>query len=169
MKGKIFAKRQARKLLADLQQNGNLKTCPDPAIDVENIASNLGITVVQHPFPDDISGVFFKKESGLFLGVNQKDPEFRKRFTIAHEIGHYLLHPSEILHYDRPDAIHYRAKNVASPQEVEANYFAAELLMPEERITSCVESGLRSVSELANKFKVSEGAMSYRLIGMGLL
>jgi Zn-dependent peptidase ImmA (M78 family) len=169
MKGKIAAKRQAKKLLSDLQQKGDLRTCSGLAIDVESVASNLGIMVISYPFPDDISGVFFKKEGKLFLGVNQSESEVRRRFTIAHEIGHYILHPSEILHYDRPEAIHFRAKNVSSLQEVEANYFAAELLMPEGYIMSCIENGIRSVSELAKQFKVSDEAMSYRLMNLGLI
>lgn len=136
---------------------------------MREIANQLNITIIQYPFPNDISGVFFKKDGKLFIGVNESDSEYRQRFTIAHEIGHCILHPTELLHYDRQEIVHFRAKNLATPAEVEANYFAAELLMPEERILICVNNGIRSISELANRFKVSEEAMEYRLINLGLL
>jgi len=129
----------------------------------------LGIQIVPYPFPEGISGVFFKKDGKLFLGVNESDAENRKRFTIAHEIGHYILHPSSLLHYDKPNMIHYRSTQVLGPLEREANYFAAELLMPEDLVKQCIERGIRSVAELARRFQVSDEAMGYRLANLGFL
>ena len=67
------------------------------------------------------------------------------------------------------DDLHFRADNILSPQETEANYFAAELLMPEILIDRCIENGMFSITELAASFQVSDQAMRYRLINIGYL
>lgn len=142
------------------------------AIDLQKITKCRNITMQPHPFSNDISGVFYKKGEKLFLGVNNTHTETRQRFTVAHEIGHHILHADDVLHFDiteKPDALHFRADKIQSPQETEANFFAAELLMPAELIKKCVESGIVYVSELAKYFKVSEEAMSYRLVNLGYL
>ena len=169
MKGRNVARRQARKLLSMLPSQDELSLCDNPAVDVEAIAKSLNINIVPFPFPENISGAFFKKDEKLFLGVNQEEADVRKRFTMAHEIGHYLLHPSDALHYDGPDVVYFRSANISKPEEVEANYFAAELLMPEERLTKCLDLGVQSISELARRFRVSEQAMTYRLTNLGLM
>lgn len=55
------------------------------------------------------------------------------------------------------------------PIEVEANRFAAELLMPEAAVRHYVQHGIISISELARTFAVSEVAMKYRLKNLGIL
>lgn len=167
MKGIGPARRQARRLISRLQINEN--SCDSPAVDLERVAKELNIVIIPYSFPEEISGVFFKKDGKQVLGVNQDEHENRRRFTIAHEIGHYLLHPASLLHYDRPEVVHFRSKNVLGPEEREANFFAAELLMPEELLRKCIDNGITSVSELASQFKVSKEAMSYRLANLNLL
>lgn len=169
-----YISRKAKKLLLDCgvsidsiipQKNGTA------GIDVKKIAECLGIRVIEYPFSENISGLFFKKDSQIFLGVNQNHPNNRKRFTIAHEIGHYLLHSKDILHYDLEelDKVYFRAKSILSREETEANFFAAEILMPDSLIDKCIDSGINSVEELAKFFEVSEEAMRYRLINLGYL
>ncbi|MGH3265723.1 MAG: ImmA/IrrE family metallo-endopeptidase [Trebonia sp.] len=63
--------------------------------------------------------------------------QVRRRFTIAHELGHYFLHVSETLHVDR--AAHFRLRSQLSSEgidvtEIQANRFAASLMMPDEMI-----------------------------------
>lgn len=174
MKGKAFAIRQAKKVLNQYRSahendvpSGIYKTDP------RKIAEWLDISIVPHKFSDNISGVFFRKEGNLYLGVNSDQHEHRQRFTIAHEIGHYLMHSHETLHYDThkelADGVLFRADNVSSSEETEANHFAAELLMPEELVAELIESGMTSIQELAEKFEVSQDAMKYRLINIGYL
>jgi Zn-dependent peptidase ImmA (M78 family) len=62
-----------------------------------------------------------------------------------------------------------RAEIVDNPTEREANYFAAELLMPGELIEICIQANIKSTQELAARFKVSEQAMTFRLINLGYL
>ncbi len=175
MKLSSSAIKKAKKLLVragiDL---GSMDVTKDCSIDVNKIAQVLNIAVVQHPFAKEVSGVFFKKDGDMFIGVNSKHSETRSRFTVAHEIGHYILHASEALHYDDHTKLpiefaFFRSENVTNEDEREANHFAAELLMPEELIERCVEAGIRSTIALAERFKVSDQAMTYRLVNLGYL
>lgn len=141
-------------------------------VDVEAVAEGYGITIVSHEFSEDISGVFFRKHNKLYLGVNKSHHENRRRFTIAHEIGHYLLHSTESVHYDLGtdlSNVYFRASDISSSEEVQANRFAAELLMPPELVSRCIKAGIVSIDELSLRFQVSADAMRYRLINLGYL
>ena len=174
MKSKNFAIRQAKRLLFRCgfdPENIDVKRAKDFSVDLKGIADKLEIKVIEHPFSDDISGVFFKKDNKLFLGVNSNHHEHRQRFTIAHEIGHYILHSTEVLHLHTMECekVYLRADNSSGLNEVEANHFAAELLIPEKLIVKCIENDIRSIKDLAARFNVSEDAMRYRLTNLGYL
>lgn len=177
MRGKSFAIKQAKRLASryfpDLEKltKHNLNKI---AIDPEKVAKDLRIKVIYHDFSDDVSGLFLREGSDLYIGVNNGHAEERKGFTIAHEIGHYLLHSSDIFHYDHlppdsPRTVLYRENSKSGPNEVEANAFAAELLMPEVLIKKCVDLEVLEISTLARVFRVSENAMRYRLTNLGLI
>ena len=144
-------------------------------IDPVKIAESLNISIIPYKFSDNISGVFFKKDGKLFLGVNSDQHEHRQRFTTAHEIGHFILHSQETLHFDTHKeladdvSVLFRADNISSFEEMEANHFAAELLMPEEFVVKLIDIGTISINELAKNFDVSQDAMKYRLINLGYL
>jgi Zn-dependent peptidase ImmA (M78 family) len=172
MRGKAFAVKQAKKVLNQyLSAHGNSSIVENYRIDLEKIAESLHISIVPYEFSDNISGVFIRKDKKLYLGVNSTQHEHRQRFTIAHEIGHYLLHSRETLHYDTQPEFSkgeqfFRAGNISTLEETEANHFAAELLMPEDLVKKLTESGTTSIQELAEKFDVSEDAMKYRLANL---
>jgi len=174
MSGKNYAKRQAVKLLSkfinDLEDI-DVKSNSDFSIDVNHIAEKLNINIILYDFSDGVSGAFFKDHDNLMLGINKSHSEQRQRFTIAHEIGHYVLHSTEFLHYDtkKLDEIYFRADNVSNQDEVEANHFAAELLMPEKLINKCIDNNIHSIEKLAQRFNVSQNAMRYRLINLRIL
>ena len=133
MKGKVLAVKHAKRLLSQMNFNPDgfdVRKSNGCRIDVEAIAAKLRISLIPRELPDDVSGVFFRKDSELFMGVNKNHNEHRQRFTIAHEIGHYKLHATETLHYDKNevDTVYFRANDVSNLEEVEANHFAAELL-----------------------------------------
>ena len=166
-------KRKVKKLLKDsgidfltfIQDDNNAE------INLNQIIEYLGINLVNHEFSNDISGVYYKDVEKFHIGVNSEHPETRKRFTIAHEIGHHILHDNH-LHYDgenMAETTYFRATKLTSAEETEANYFAAELLMPEELIEKCIANGVTYVGELATCFNVSEQAMRHRLINLGYL
>ena len=164
-------KKKAAKLLSNCDIDLTSVDVTNPAeiaIDLEKIAAFHNIRIEYHDFSDNISGVFFKKNNKLFLGVNSYHSENRQRFTIAHEIGHYILHTDDILHHD-DEKMHFRADKIQSSEETEANFFAAEILMPALLIEKCVENDIDYVDELAKCFNVSQDAMRYRLTNLGYL
>ena len=81
----------------------------------------------------------------------------RQRFTIAHELGHLLLHPPGKKFRDTSYA------DVTQPQEREANEFASHLLMPLWMLEPIVLSGTKTTASLAHKFNVSVPAMQWQL------
>ncbi|MBK6722955.1 MAG: ImmA/IrrE family metallo-endopeptidase [Acidobacteria bacterium] len=119
----------------------------DLPIDVRGVAKKLGLTVKDAVLDDDVSGLLVSKQGDdtTHIFVNGNDRPVRKRFTIAHEIGHFVLgHEFEAsgVHVDRGmHVIPRRAKlSKAEPKEVEANQFAAALLMPSDLVHEAVDA-----------------------------
>ena len=135
-------------------------------VDPAEIARQRGVQVkpLGNPFDSD-SGWFRFVDGRPTIFFNQLESSNRQRFTIAHELGHY-----ELGHGERPrdSAAAFNMYNF-DPVEVEANRFAAELLMPEASVRWLVDRGQTSLSQLGNAFQVSEVAMKYRLKNLGLL
>ncbi len=136
-------------------------------VDVEGLALALGISVNRPFLPDNISGMIRKTgEDDYEISVNAQHSETRQRFTIAHELGHFVLHRS-LLGDGNVDDCAYRSdgsvKNnrIGPREEQEANQFAANLLMPSEFVKKYKHKF--SPEDLAAKFKVSKGAMRIRL------
>jgi Zn-dependent peptidase ImmA (M78 family) len=145
---------------------------PGAPVPVEKIARRLGVQVRYAPFDGDISGMAHITEGVRILGVNSLHHPNRQRFTLAHELGHLLLHPRELerqLHLDKGSL--YRdtlSSEGTDPFERTANAFASELLMPKRLIERAIDPRLDledddAVARLARKFRVSITAMHYRL------
>lgn len=140
-------------------------------VDVEGLASALGVRVWHGTLPSGISGTLFRDQStggsnGYSIIVNEKEPRVRQRFTVAHELGHFLLHRAELDKTGKvKDDIFYRSAQMSTRQEAQANRFAANLLMPKRLISYYQQLGTTSPRELARIFAVSEDAM---LIQLGL-
>ena len=88
----------------------------------------------------------------------------RRRFTIAHEIGHFLLHQEQRCHPEAGGA----GDEVGRVEEGEADEFAAELLMPEVLVREAVRAHGPDATRLADRFEVSRKTMQARLNGLGL-
>ncbi|MCB1735188.1 MAG: ImmA/IrrE family metallo-endopeptidase [Gammaproteobacteria bacterium] len=143
---------------------------------VDRIAKKLGFRIRYQPMDEGLSGIAFMKDETGFIGVNSVHPPNRQRFTIAHELGHLVLHQTEVAHAVMVDK-DFRglmrddlASQGIDHLEIEANAFAAELLMPREKIIDLYddlpidfESDF-AASELAKKFKVSAAAINNRLV-----
>ena len=97
--------------------------------------------------------------------MNASHVETRRRFTIAHEIGHYVLHEHLIGDGIVEDAL-LRAEGLSNFVETEANKFAADILMPWHLIEDFQGRGVTSVEDLARALNVSPDAMSIRLLGL---
>jgi Zn-dependent peptidase ImmA (M78 family) len=151
-----------------------------PPIDVTYIAKALNIELRIRDFAEDLSGFAYQKNGEKVIGVNAREGRLRQRFTIAHELGHIFLDPRDDLNVDKNFALKYR--NGVSSQgvdlkEMEANYFAAELLMPEDHLKEDINAYNKQyggvdfeddelVKLLAGKYEVSMHAMSVRLASL---
>lgn len=135
--------------------------------DLRVVASALGVKVREAYVPKGISGMIEADgKGGHIITINANDPPTRKRFTLAHELGHYMLHRDLIgdgLDDDRlyrsTEAGKYHNMAVGPQEEIEANRFAAKLLMPEKLVRAKYDK-TGSARETARHFGVSEHAMS---------
>lgn len=125
-----------------------------------------------------VSGVTLYKDGMFNILVNNTKPEARQHFTQAHELGHYFLHKDVLTSgegfvdgdawLDGPNIL-YRMDGVTKTQhELEANTYAASLIMPVDLVKRAWEL-THSVQECAKIFKVSTIAMSVRLTKLGLV
>jgi Zn-dependent peptidase ImmA (M78 family) len=157
-----------------------------PAVDVEIIAASLGLSVAAEPL-DEVSGALIIQNNNSYIRYNTTHPPTRQRFTIAHELGHYYLHcdfknvnRKDQLFVDKDFIVKYRNANnytfAELKQEQEANAFAAALLMPRDFINSEINKKIyanvdeiKLIEKMAQVFKVSVPAMTYRLDNLSSL
>lgn len=141
------------------------------AIDV--LAHRLGLTVEYAVLGDDVSGLLVLDNNSATIGVNNNHPLSRQRFTIGHEIGHYILHRNqENLFIDTKYNTIFRDTNSSTGSdrmEIQANIFASTLLMPKLLLEVEIENQELdlgndfALNTLAEKFQVSVQALVYRL------
>lgn len=170
-------RRRIERVARDLLARHGVLTGP---VNVKHIAEAEKLIVREGSLADGISGFIHQSGDRAIIGVNSDHSPARQRFTIAHELGHYLLHDVETWHVDRSlMAIRYR--NEVSSQgtdidEREANCFAAEILMPQEflqrDLEGCEAGDLLDedfVWDLAERYQVSPQAMQIRLLNLGYI
>ncbi len=154
----------------------------EPPINVEQLAQDLGVDVSYSFYSGEVSGMLFREEDDTkIIGVNSAHATTRQRFTIAHEIGHLLLHKGRPMIVDTTVRINMRdatASMATNAEEIQANAFAAELLMPKawvmERMRNFMEqsdepSDEDAIRTLARECEVSEQAMQFRLMNLGII
>ncbi|WP_125956803.1 ImmA/IrrE family metallo-endopeptidase [Novosphingobium sp. MD-1] len=142
-------------------------TAPVPVFD---IVSQLGLGPEFKPLEDDVSGWIELEPSGDYrIVINSNHAPARKRFTAAHELGHYIYH-RDLLGAGTGDTRAYRAEHSPLPNaairprhERQANTFAANLLMPAEAISRLRAQGIREIDEMAESLGVSSEALRIRL------
>ncbi|MDD5437738.1 MAG: ImmA/IrrE family metallo-endopeptidase [Patescibacteria group bacterium] len=133
-------------------------------IDVSKIAKTLELSLKEGNFIDkEIVGAYDRSLKTIYIA--KSDPYTRKTFTIAHEMGHFILHDEKNQEtFYRKDLIFVGKED--KPQEQEANCFAASLLMPKGTILRYLKI-TKNVELLADFFGVSYSAMSLRLKNLG--
>lgn len=150
-----------------------------PPVDVHDLAEALDLDVALERLDGSVSGMLVRSPSGAaVIVVNDRHPAVRQRFTVAHELGHFLLHKGRPVIVDHLTRAHVNMRDetsslATSREEIQANQFAAGLLMPAAWVHHAVDNqprmtSARQVSSLAALFEVSEQAMEYRLINLGL-
>lgn len=135
----------------------------DPPVDVDKIADRLGVHVFyEEGFPEGAAGQVEISEDPprATICVRRGDPPVRRRFTIAHEIGHLMLH--------REERAHRAVVFEGDPKERQANDYAANLLMPAFMVRQYAVAAGYDARRLARLFQVSEQAMKYRLDNLGI-
>jgi len=137
-----------------------------PPIKLVPLAQKLGIRVYAAAWPDNISGKIQKDatrggESGFAIFINKDHHKKRQRFTLAHELAHYVLHEPLIGDGMFDDAL-YRS-GLSNTEERQANSLAADILMPWRHLESYVDRFGDDVAKLAEIFEVSRNAMSIRI------
>lgn len=127
----------------------------EPVRDICNLLEGNGIIIVELNAIEKFDGVSFQSDSGYpVIVLNKNFSNDRKRFTIAHELGHLLMHS-----IDNPAIPEYRKKEL----ENEANTFASEFLMPEQAIISSLHNlRLSYLAELKRFWLTSMGSIIRR-------
>jgi len=133
-----------------------------PAIDPAKICKDLGIRVYFAKFTgedDKISGFFYGEKNEIY--VNEEEYPQRQTFTIAHELGHKIMH-EEWLNSSEYKVLLRNSLNISDdPKEKEANCFAANLLVPKFMLDKYYK--IASIEELATLFMVSVPVIRYRI------
>lgn len=168
-------KNRAREAAQAVLDEFGIKRVPIP---VERIIKSKNIVLEYAPLDEELSGMAYTQEGISIIGINALHHPNRQRFSAAHELGHHVLHPTEIratVHVSK--GLRALRRDPLSSQgsdqlEIDANTFASELLMPEQFLLEEIgPNGLdmddeTSVEKLAKKFRVSVSAMKYRLGGL---
>lgn len=148
-----------------------------PPVPVDKIAMNEGIEVRFQPFDDEHwSGMLYRAGSTAIIAVNVAHPPTRQRFSLAHELGHFFLgSPTSTVFVDTVVVRHRNSTSSLGidPEEITANQFAAEFLMPRDFLEKDIETLHDdfewAIAQLAERYQVSEQAMTIRLIKLGYI
>jgi Zn-dependent peptidase ImmA (M78 family)/transcriptional regulator with XRE-family HTH domain len=141
-----------------------------PPVDVADIARRCGVRVLSFDFTGMVDGLVAQLPDGPAIGLDTNQAnEQRRRFTLAHELGHHLLRHSSSFHVDFFDAGGSAGDSPGYNWQHEraANEFAANLLMPAELVRREADH-VHGIDELAALFDVSRQAMAFRLAALGL-
>lgn len=147
-----------------------------PPVPVNDIVKGEGLNLIPYNLGEGVSGTLVIENNNGYIGYNPTESKVRQRFTIAHELGHFVLHTNDStqkIFIDSSFIVKYRsAKNYTDLEwrhEQEANAFAAALLMPESFIKSeLAKESVNKLNEieliefLAKTFNVSVPAMTFR-------
>ncbi len=150
-----------------------LSECP---VRLGALAAELGVSVKVSSLRTGISGQISREpqDNAYVIRVNRHEARQRQRFTIAHELAHFLLHRHIIdsIPEGITDNVLYRS-GVPERIEFEANRLAAEIVMPRELVQQKLQEeygGLiteATIEKLASEFQVSKAAMEIRLSTLG--
>ena len=136
-------------------------------VDPIKIAKTYDIEVYQGELDTKIAGAirYYKENNKFKILVNKKDSMVKKRFTIAEELGYYILYEEKL----KKEEIHVNLiDKIINKEEKEVEYFAGALLVNKTLLENVYNSN-STILELAQLFKVSISSMTLRLNILGLL
>ena len=146
----------------------------EPGFDMEALLDGLGLNLLWDELPDDVLGALKPDESLVILNEKraadfQANPGW-ERFTAGHEVGHWILHGEEARSGILPMLEGGRTwcrDHSREPAEIQAERFAAYLLMPTDRLQPLLPTipwyGWPPIYRLAELFRVTATAMIVRL------
>lgn len=158
---------------------------PELPVPIERIIKSQNISVRFSPFDDELSGMAVIKDGQAVIGVNALHHPNRQRFTMAHELGHHVMHSDRLIgtvHLDKgfelwrgegPTLLRgAMASQGVDTIEIEANAFASEILLPTDLITK-IDELMRfdlddevTLLKFSKRFKVSPAALRFRLLSL---
>lgn len=175
-----YIEREARAVLL----NAAIKEIP---IELSRVADSLSVNVHYDSLENNVSGVLVVKDQKRHAIINADHHPNRQRFSLAHELGHLILHDAgedrlfvdtNMRVYQRTgspsDNAYHQPESTTTPyEEREANRFASALLMPQDLVQkAAIDMDLSDETDialLARTFGVSDQAMSIRLQQLGLV
>lgn len=155
---KLSPKEKAESIIENTWKTLEIPVCP------LKIAARLGLPVLADPNLNVLGSIKFDEGMNSYLiSYNSSESETRQRFTVSHELGHYILGHGTC--YDTEEQFRVHNKNV---NEVDSNIFAVCLLIPEKSINAMIRiRNICSINDLSKMFKVSMSAMKWRLKMLG--
>lgn len=147
-------------------------------VDVEEAVRRLGGTLIELVSVEEAMEAKVVRRGERFeIAIHSRKPKTRKRFSIAHELGHLFLHMGYLVNPERwsssgeyRDSVYYRFGH--SIEEEEANEFAAAFLMPEKDFRDAserfVQNGFCSLEQVAKHFHTSKEATMIRGSALGV-
>lgn len=138
----------------------------EPPIDVNRIAEALGFQVMPHPFPEKLKGMVQIEGDTKVIGVNSNYSEAAQRFTVGHELGHYLCGHEHIENTFIDDERRFYEPYFHTEKEADA--FAGELLMPKHMLEKDLNEHGPDIAWLKERYQVSEQALWIRLTSLRL-
>lgn len=167
-----MSKRTATKAAQNVLEAMRVTSAP---VLVDDIIAAKGIALRFTPLAPDLSGMIFQKDGAPVIVVNSTHSPNRQRFTMAHELGHHQLHLRAIgtaVHVDKQFFAMRRDEASAGgfdDNEIEANQFAAELLVPRTFLARALKGRVVDIEDeeliagLARLFRVSRQMMAIRI------
>lgn len=126
------------------------------------------VTHMEKSVQAEPSGILVQTGDQWAIMVNTEDSITRQRFTIGHELGHFLIHKGKQFIDDFPAGETFYRKGEDTKEEREANYFASCILMPANVVEQLWPIS-KDPKDAAQKFEVSEVSMTYRLRNLELI
>jgi Zn-dependent peptidase ImmA (M78 family) len=146
-------------------------------VDVERLIGDFGLELdLEARLPADITSQLIRIDESRFrIAINIDQPALRKRFSMAHALGHYLLHKddlgvgvSDTMAYQTPRTGPLANPRITEQHEADANRFAANLLMPDALVQSFYMKTGGNLTEMSRVFQTSREMIRYAVHSLGL-
>jgi Zn-dependent peptidase ImmA (M78 family) len=150
-------------------------------VPIHFVVQHLNLTLEAATLGDKVSGLLVVQGDRGRIGYNAAHARVRQRFTISHEIAHYLLHVKNTdkpqLFIDKYLSFRWNESSSAGMEndEIEANQLGAALLMPRGLVQQEIRNqdlnldDGKAIELLAKRFQVSTARMSNRLANLKML